>query len=214
MRNRLLASFILLFLIGRLGCADDSLDDKAAQIARNNENGALQKVSPEERIGVIKRLKAMQKPAPAYDSTQISIQKALLNLNDEDAISAAIKDFHSTDFDTRNMGFLLLTAWGEVGIIPPLMEDVLNGSTKPVELKDNPDYALDIQTSAVMIVLRCIGHSAALPSNTSTWAHKLISPPFPDSSLHSQREMLIEWWSHNQKAIQAGNYDKASWLPN
>jgi hypothetical protein len=172
-------------------------------VPHSGEDKVLSSLAPDERTELLRRLHA-QLGSPDQD-TRIWTGRSLLRLDDEEGIAQLAKNYRAGDLAADQS-----LDEARESAVRYLIDGVYNGSDEP-RGKSHDWEGPSTKRKSTELTLEAIKRSTAFPAATRAWAREAFDAYHWGSHRVDQR--LKAWWEHNQEAILAKEYGKATWLP-
>lgn len=189
--------------------ADDfTIDSNGIEIGPKHIN--INKLSPEAREDVLRRIRALL-DSRDWDTRDKAAQ-TLLSINDDQTIRRIIRSYRGNTLPGAPVNAQYIADYGREAVIPYLIPDIYNDHGKTLFRAISSERLGPVSTE---LILGCIMNSKGFPVQTKAWAHDLnVDRGWSLETVNAEIVSEIkQWWEHNKDAINAKQYDKATWLP-
>lgn len=99
-------------------------------------------------------------------------------------------------------------------VVPMLLEDIAHGDVSSISAGGSDwSYGLgSVRSLAIQIVIKTLSKQSALPPQTLDWL-KYLGDVANEPHMLGKAKLLLDWWIHNESALQSGKLNEAVWLP-
>jgi hypothetical protein len=206
--------FTKVAIILTLGCISTVLNVRGDEVKVENGslviNGSadhLDQLTPELQAEIVPQVRVLLTSSNYQD--QDTATRALLSINDPVTIQALVKRYQEND---DVYAYRYLDSSGNEAIISYLISDAAVPTTKMATSLTG--MKIPARAASSFLILHAVERSGQFGSGTRAWAKQTLQKYLGNRwnlvDLSAEEE---EWWTHNKDAILAGQYGRASWLP-
>lgn len=174
-------------------------------------------ITPELLPKAIQRLKQMREEAipPGAKDERLAqnFDEALVALDDRETILRLIRDYH----EDQGWGETVLEFNGRAAALSCLSEDLYTGAIE----RRKGNSGLSIRDNSANMMFCMIWQNQAFPILSRKWARSIYGyssleyerPGYDPAKILPVVHAMQQWWEHNKEAIEAKDYEKATWIP-